>query len=528
MKIYTNEYHVDFARKCISNPVYISQFLNDNLIVPTRSNYKSAECWPNKLNHSLTIKCTGRMTIQDYDPRNYYMAFGFACDEFTSDKKVNGLTFNVSLSDQTNITTCVGDAEIVEECQKFYNNTSFPSLLGHSDPYEISAIVPFIKASIFLYSKNKNLSFAETDPINCHQNLLESMCYALYPKCQPESQEVTYWCKEMCQEILIACWNISFPLLSILSRATAISLKPIQDDFPNIQEICEYLPSFYTNNTRCFYKAAECTTPPQVAHAMLVNQNQSGNFSFPMHSVVEYSCDSKFELKGDPVVSCLYSGKWSELPHCEEKKSIPPMVLMSLSIICALLVFFGFVVWLLNKKRANWPKRRNKTYDALVCCSVDGQEAFVANTILPEFEDNQNPPFRLCYHDRDFRLGKNILENIQNAIENSNSAIFLICQRFIDSRWCMQELRRCYEESKKDPDFRLFLIMMEPFNTFENVPKLLKTCIQEKTYGDVKNPQTLKTIADYLRSLRQKCEDETDALPVEEETLFLGWTPQGT
>ena len=65
------------------------------------------------------------------------------------------------------------------------------------------------------------------------------------------------------------------------------------------------------------------------------------------------------------------------------------------------------------------------------------------DTILPELEENQNPPFKLCIHSRDFKPGDPICDNIQKAISQSNSAIIIMSQAFVDSIWCKAEFMQC-------------------------------------------------------------------------------------
>ncbi len=91
-----------------------------------------------------------------------------------------------------------------------------------------------------------------------------------------------------------------------------------------------------------------------------------------------------------------------------------------------------------------------------------------------------------------FCLGAKILDNIQNAVENSNIAILLICQKFIDSVWCVEEFERCHQESRKDPDFKLFLILMEPAESFVNLPKIMENYLQNKTFAKVDDVNTYK------------------------------------
>ncbi len=177
-----------------------------------------------------------------------------------------------------------------------------------------------------------------------------------------------------------------------------------------------------------------CSFQPSVSNQM--NQIQSIIKFYPVYSTVEYSCvNDSFQIKGTPNVTCLHSGEWSELPVCENRHYSVNYTSFLISILVfPSLAFVAYTLWLWCRRRDKSPKqrRRNKKFDALVSCNF-GHDRFVAETLIPKFEENQDPPFKLNYHERDFYLGAKILDNIQDAIENSNSAIFLICQRFVDS-----------------------------------------------------------------------------------------------
>ena len=120
------------------------------------------------------------------------------------------------------------------------------------------------------------------------------------------------------------------------------------------------------------------------------------------------------------------------------------------------------------------------------------------NTILPELEENCDPPFRLCVHCRDFKVGYHIKWNIQEAIENSNSAIIVMSQAFVDSMWCKEEFADCYLENMRDSAFKLLVIMMQPVETLENTSEYMKSFFNSKTYLDVNDTKLFDKISKHL------------------------------
>ena len=70
---------------------------------------------------------------------------------------------------------------------------------------------------------------------------------------------------------------------------------------------------------------------------------------------------------------------------------------------------------------ATLKENRNRIFDALVLYRFDTDDDFVVDSLLPELEDTRN--VKLC---RNFIPGRNIKDNIEEAIEGSNSAIIVM------------------------------------------------------------------------------------------------------
>ena len=73
-----------------------------------------------------TVHYSGTTVIQDYLPRNYYFSLGFKCDSVDS---LNGLEYNISISEQTNTTNC-SHISFKTPCSKYYSQFSLPNLQG--------------------------------------------------------------------------------------------------------------------------------------------------------------------------------------------------------------------------------------------------------------------------------------------------------------------------------------------------------------------------------------------------------------
>ena len=79
----------------------------------------------------------------------------------------------------------------------------------------------------------------------------------------------------------------------------------------------------------------------------------------------------------------------------------------------------------------------NMTYDAFI--SYSGLDyKWVCFDLLLKLE-NQNPPYRVCVHDRDFMPGAYNEDNIMEAVQSSRRMSLVLSQNYLKSDWCMLE-----------------------------------------------------------------------------------------
>ncbi|GAA6106068.1 sushi domain-containing protein 6, partial [Tachysurus ichikawai] len=59
-----------------------------------------------------------------------------------------------------------------------------------------------------------------------------------------------------------------------------------------------------------------CSRPSSVLHGR-GNLTETNRGSFPVGTVLQYSCDSGYALSGESVITCITPGHWSSAPpHC--------------------------------------------------------------------------------------------------------------------------------------------------------------------------------------------------------------------
>ena len=182
-----------------------------------------------------------------------------------------------------------------------------------------------------------------------------------------------------------------------------------------------------------------------------------GNQTHLLNSQLIYSCENETETDDNKnIVTCLYSGKWSKPPQCKPKanpksKSLNPLIVtIPVLGVPFVLITIMYCLFKCKTNRKNIPLFRNKIFDAFVS---------------------------YCYEETDAQFA---IKN--NAIKNSNSAIIVMSQDYVDSLWCKEEFEQCYMEHMKDPAFKLFVIMMQPADSLENTSLYMDNFFVQKTY----------------------------------------------
>ena len=79
------------------------------------------------------------------------------------------------------------------------------------------------------------------------------------------------------------------------------------------------------------------------------------------------------------------------------------------------------------------------TYDVFISAHDETRDLVYKNILLP-LEQDSNPPYKVCWHLRDFTAGVPIAEQIADAVKQSRKIIFVFSGRFSESKFCQLEL----------------------------------------------------------------------------------------
>ena len=426
-----------------SNRTY-GQLRNSNLHLLLVSPFSTCE-----QTGSRETFCTGKTTIQDYIPRQYSFSIGFDCKSLRK-ASLNGVYFNISISQQANHTKCskiphAQSQAMSLNCLKLYSTTSFPNPVGSQTLAEgMASMNQFYVRYLEALTLNRTSS--------CYKMVSELICHIFIPKCGERELPTISPCREMCEDFFEACEGF------LSSHVFKMN--------------CQYLPS-QNGNIPCLYKPVTCGRPSALNNGLEIAFTEQ---EYMVNTEIEYSCKDKgYIMNGEGTRRCLYSGRWSTEPKCVSEGSDRLLkVFLPVTILVVLIIFSGGLYFRFKWKASSGKTlSRNREYDAALFYNFDCDDEFAMDTILPALEETHDPPFKLCVHSRDFTPGMHIKDNIEDSISRSNSAIIIMSQAFLDSRWCMEEFKQVYFEHLLDPTFKLFAIIMQPEHTLTNKPSYM-------------------------------------------------------
>ena len=86
-------------------------------------------------------------------------------------------------------------------------------------------------------------------------------------------------------------------------------------------------------------------------------------------------------------------------------------------------------------------------FNAFISCTREGAK-WTKTYFLPKLE-NKTTGFKFCIAQRDFVVGKTIIDNIMDTINRSRKTILLVDETFINSKWCQEELLLSHHVSRE-------------------------------------------------------------------------------
>ena len=345
-----------------------------------------------------------------------------------------------------------------------YTQTFFPNTLGQQSQKWANNLIGVILLVIRKHPA-------------CYKYIREVMCYSLFPLCVRGKAIIP--CKQTCIEAIIACEYI-----------LRLYKQPIY---------CGTYPSSLDPEV-CFYKPVMCPKEedPEFGKVM-----KWGRRPF---NITEVVCNPGYQIVGDGIRHCLYSGFLNGTkPRCVLKSgsndinsptnvAIIVGLLASCSIIILLVITLMYhrkniVLFFLHSRlitqRLNQIPQEQSTL--FVTYSSDDREK-IQNGLVPQIK-LELPTWNVTTYQENFIGGDKLLEAIHKGIWESAAVIAIVTPNYVRSEWCKYEFQEAQTHSASNKEFKLIIVLFEEndITSIQNslwneVPESIKTWIMGRVY----------------------------------------------
>ncbi|CAG2193668.1 unnamed protein product [Mytilus edulis] len=137
-------------------------------------------------------------------------------------------------------------------------------------------------------------------------------------------------------------------------------------------------------------------------------------------------------------------------------------------------VYLFRVVYNLRQGHVALDERLNYEYHAFVVYS-DADREWVHNVLLKRMESGEG--IKLCIHQRDFDIGKNITGNIDKYLEKSWKVVVVMSNDFAKSEWCQWEVDVVQERRRRQGKDAFLLIMLKTIDS-KHMTSPLRTLLE--------------------------------------------------
>ncbi|KAF4525580.1 hypothetical protein B566_EDAN010439 [Ephemera danica] len=123
---------------------------------------------------------------------------------------------------------------------------------------------------------------------------------------------------------------------------------------------------------------------------------------------------------------------------------------------------------------------QQREYDAFV--SYSGADRSWVHDVLVTALESPERGYSMCLHERDFRLGAYIIDNVAQSMESSRHVILVLSPNFVASQWCQWEMKLVqqlmFEQQAED-----FLVLVELERLpRDKLPSTLRLLMSTRTY----------------------------------------------
>ena len=342
-----------------------------------------------------------------------------------------------------------------------YNQTSFPNTLGQPSQ-EIANNI--LDAAVIAFGRH----------FPCYKYTKEFMCYSFFPRCINGKTIIP--CKQTCIEATTACEYY----LRLYKQPLYCGTYPPSMD-PEI----------------CFYKPVECEKEEDPEFGRII---QSGTQPF---NITEVECNPGYDLVGDQIRHCLYTGFLNgtkpkcvlkSINHNADSSDNVGIITgtVASSIVLILLGTIAFycknkITLLLLHSRFSIYRVEQRQHSLFITYSSNDKER-VKNKLVPSMKF-ELPTFNIITYQENFIGGDKLLDAIHKGIWESAAVIAIVTPNYLRSEWCIHEFQEAQTRLASDRKFKFIIVLFDestPENGLSNLlnelPERMRIWILGRVY----------------------------------------------
>ncbi|XP_036133390.1 toll-like receptor 5 [Molossus molossus] len=160
-------------------------------------------------------------------------------------------------------------------------------------------------------------------------------------------------------------------------------------------------------------------------------------------------------------------------------------------------------------------------YDAYLCFSSKDFE-WVQNALLKHLDtqySNRNR-FNLCFEERDFMPGEDLIANIHTAVWNSRKIICLVSRHFLQDGWCLEAFSCARSRSLADLNSTLIMVVVGSLSQYQLMKHAsVRGFVQKQQY--LRWPEDLQDVDWFLSKLsrhilkKEKKKEQDTSIPLQ-------------
>ena len=123
--------------------------------------------------------------------------------------------------------------------------------------------------------------------------------------------------------------------------------------------------------------------------------------------------------------------------------------------------------------------------------------------------ENQDPKLKCCIHERDFKVGVAVTENIVDCIDKSRKFLMVLTNSFVKSKWCMFETHLAQSRMISQKNIQtldqssLILILKDKDMVIGDLDKNLRYILKTWTYIEWSSKEDNDKL--FLKRLKESC-----------------------